>query len=389
MPTLNIPVGVENVRSYLVGSPDSPVDLSFVCRNGNIFWIHDGVVYRFQTPGSLMLCQDLDGISRFRGKAAFTSNEVVAAATRLISRLAISNNPIAALRPEVKTFGEGADTFPFYDITWPNPDAKGAFGYAASVEIDARTGKAVFMDLRDPGFYQPGAAQVISNNVQAPQTRTFVRRQLEVELPLPKPSEAQAKSAIERWLLLCGRLGLEVGADTNLLNVDWRKCYVYTNTSMTARPVVWQIVFRDGTWFSTYDGIPANYISKDACYSGLFMQRPPEEWARFRGKILQRWQDCAERLEALLITRVGLPKSVLEAYSPLPRFQEPEFGSDGISRVVVDWRDWPKELGTHSVSQTHLAFSAEFDAESGSICWISFDDPKIVRAVHDALHTVK
>src|SRR5438477_12788280 len=52
IPSDAVPTKPDDLKKYVVGSPRSPVDLLLVHRDGTRFWITDGAVSWFCTPGS-------------------------------------------------------------------------------------------------------------------------------------------------------------------------------------------------------------------------------------------------------------------------------------------------------------------------------------------------
>src|SRR5262249_35820353 len=106
---------------------------------------------------------------------------------------------------------------------------------------------------------------------------------------------------------------------------------------------------------------------------------------RFKGKVLKNWEDLAKGLEEKLIARAGVPKQLLDPFIPQIHINKVELGKETTKRVVVGWRNWPRNANrTVYVEETILAFRAEFDVESGELKWLNFHDPQFIGALRQA-----
>jgi hypothetical protein len=47
-----VPTKIDDLKHYVVGSPNSPIHLYLVDRQGTEFWLDGGVVYSYRTSGS-------------------------------------------------------------------------------------------------------------------------------------------------------------------------------------------------------------------------------------------------------------------------------------------------------------------------------------------------
>ena len=75
IPDNSVPKTPANLRKYIVGSPESPVDMCLFHRDGTSFFISEGVVQRFESPGSYFNLQDRSLVPRYTGVPALSSNK--------------------------------------------------------------------------------------------------------------------------------------------------------------------------------------------------------------------------------------------------------------------------------------------------------------------------
>ena len=166
-----IPRTTNDLQSFGIGSPYSPIEVYLIDRKGTQFWIRNGVVQQYISPGTFYYCPGgadyLSGaawVSQFTGRAALSSNEVVALSQRLLSRLAKSPWPPPDFKPvpEVDHPGPLPDGrgIPFYWVHWVRKEI--SLTAVTDVEIDARSGAVVELcvDFADWSF-----ARTISNRV--------------------------------------------------------------------------------------------------------------------------------------------------------------------------------------------------------------------------------
>jgi hypothetical protein len=385
-----IPTKAEDLQKYVVsGPPPIPAtDLYLVDRRRRQFWIHDGAVYSFSSPGSFKELQNPQALPKFQGTPTLGSNDVLELATTTVRHLAKQGNPIAGIQPKVIRPGNGSDPIPFYWIRWPNTN-QATFGLAppdvAFIEIDAREGLITFLDLRAKGFHDYGLAAQISNRVHAPdpQPQGPSRWELQHRSPLKRvqswSSTNEVIRAIGNWLALCQKLGVDPGSQTNVASVDWSRTFSYTNNELSRTIPTCQIVFSNGVIFESISGIAFSHFASDSCFSGSWEYMSVQERQRFKGKILKDWEGLAKDLERVLVHNVGIPKQLMTAYSAGQEIGRPKKGEETIARTVLAWRNWPRNAHRFvAVEETTLALQAEFDLETGELKWISFHDPHFI-----------
>ena len=385
IPVGTAPSDIKCFERVVFGSPESPVDLFFRTHSGGEFWIHDGVVCRFSCTDSILQLQDPERVRDFSGMLTLTSNEVVDIATTVVERIARKGNPTANLKPTVQTFEVGKRRLASYAITWPDTNMIGSFKHAAILEIDARKGQVVFMDLRAPGFYDFSFAQQISNTAYVPDMRPQTDAKRNGRIDLPRPNSDQTSHAVQSWMLLCAGLGVGTRSNTNVDSIDWGRTFVYTNEVGGATHSVCQIRFKDGTSFESIEDTAISHVERDACFCDDFMTRPEKEWDPFKGSIAKEWENLASQLELALTRNIGIPKKALSPFSPGRRFHSFKVGDQWIKRIVVDWRAWPSTPGTFSVSDARLALFAEFDLETGELKSIRFEDPTLIEILQKTI----
>src|SRR2546421_392851 len=93
MPDRDIPKAIDEIRHYIIGSPNSPTDVHLTGPTGVQFGIRDGAVYYYCTPQSFFREQDPARVARYTGTASFTSNEVLAFASSKLQRLTRAGRP--------------------------------------------------------------------------------------------------------------------------------------------------------------------------------------------------------------------------------------------------------------------------------------------------------
>jgi hypothetical protein len=298
--------------------------------------------------------------------------------------------------PTVKFAGKfRGDTVPFYLLTWqttgPVPaaagkrdDASGPFDLAAEMEIDARSGEIVSLSLVHPTFHDYAYALQISNLVHAPASVVVSRpRNLPAVKVLPTPQRDEVEQAIKGWRLLCGRLEVDPGGETNLSDVDWERSCLYRFTELSSKIPVCRVVFRNGTEFDSFKGTIFYLSCSDRCYGEHWQERPKAEWGKFKGKVSLHWEDLAKGFRQRLISGLGYSESDLSAYEPGPLFKPPEFGTEDVARAMVAWRIWPKRMlrpGEYIwIDETKLGFTAEFDLQTGAVKMFALSDPGLIR----------
>ena len=375
VPSFAVPRTTNDLESYVIGSPNRSIDVYLVHKRGTEFWIRNGVVGAYRNPGSFYDAQDPDLLPRFTGTPVMSSNEAVRFATDTINRLTRTNNPIAGLVPTVRSPGlTSVGLVPFYKIHWLIKQFP-AFRYDAEVEVDARKKQITKISLDAPEFRGPAMAQAISNQVYTPDPRVLssVTPVTKGERIAPYPTTNEVEHGIQQWLALCQKLDLDPGGQTNLSQVDWERCAVYTNELYSAMARVIQIRFRNGACFEAIDGIVFEHFGEDACFTGFWGDRPRAEWAPFEGKVLLKWEDRAKDFEGFVSHRLGIPIATIRALSPAPITHPADVVSEGRARILVRWLEWPKDQSqlTELESIPHK-ISCEFDLRDGKVKWVGF-----------------
>ncbi len=380
-----VPAKVDDLTKYIVMCPPSSltIDLHITTRKGAKFCVHEGGVQLFSNRQSYRELDDPRQIFRFQGIPKLSSNEALTLAERTIGKLIKRPELIAHIVPRIRSASEG---IPFYWISWSNTNSR-LMNLSAFLEIDARSGLITYAELNDPAFFDPQIAQQISNRVYKPDVTGPSQWSQQRKPPLKqlyaKPGTNDLVEAIISWKQFCQKLKLNPGAETEVASVNWGRSFTYTNNSLSSASPVLQVMFNNGTCFESIAGVAFSHYSPDACYTGFWQSMSRGEADRFRGKILKRWQDLAKELEKVLVERVGVPKRLMESFTPNTEINSTTVGTEGIKRVVIGWRNWPRDRDG-SEDQTVLAFEAEFDVESGELKWINFHDRDFVEALRVA-----
>ena len=211
------PEGVPHSRADLtkigIINPTTRFDLWLVQREGYEYWIRDGVVQGYASPDSFFRGQGLDVPARLRGRPTLSSNQVVELATGILGRLGKTGNPAEKIRPTVKTPGE-AD-LPFYLLRWP-VSTNALISPAAELEIDARDGSVVAVELSAEEYYDPAFAREISNRVYTPDPPRPRKPPKRPGQDQWTPTTNEVQLLVPAWLNFCKRLGLEPGNQTNV-----------------------------------------------------------------------------------------------------------------------------------------------------------------------------
>jgi hypothetical protein len=397
VPPAAVPQSASGVESCVIGTPYSPVDVYIRHRKGTEFWISDGIVEQFRSPGSFFQLQNLDIITRYLGAPQLNSNQVLELATRTLQKLVRNGNPLANREPIVKEAGKYRETpIPFYRFTWParKTGTTGAtstkvdlrsemFGFIAEMEIDARTGEIEQLFLIDRSFHDYAFAEQITNRVYKPEPKPVeVAKKRTGQRILPVPATNEIIRAIGKWLLVCERMGVNPGSQTNLTDVNWDQSCLYPFKQLSSKTSVCRVCFNNGTQFDTFNGIVINHCSWDECYRFDWQQRSREEWGPFMGKITEDWRNLAKNFEKLLKEKFGFPERALSPYEAGPHFKPYDVGTEEVIRLPVEWRQWPKRHlkpdEMISIEESKRGLVVEFDLRTGEIKMFSFWDPKLI-----------
>jgi hypothetical protein len=153
------------LHDCIVGSPSSPIELQVATAGGADFGIAEGAVYYFLTPGSLFRQGDPRQLDNYAGAAVLTSNQVIQIASNTLCHLLKTNASLSNGKPKLRQGGlYKGERMPFFQVEW-TAITPGAHMHGADVEIDARTGKVVFLQLFDDAFFDPVASKEIGKLV--------------------------------------------------------------------------------------------------------------------------------------------------------------------------------------------------------------------------------
>jgi hypothetical protein len=309
-------------------------------------------------------------------------------ATNTIQRLIKNGNPIAGIAPLIGHEGPPGNEFPFYTIIWPKV-IRGRDWRAALLEVDARSGLITHLELWDPGVFDFQLAQQISNRVSTPEPPTPSLWQLQHDPPLhrvqPFPATNDVVAGIKSWLWLCQRLGANPGGQANLESVWWDMSFRCTNRETIPFYTASSVTFSNGQHVYCHDGLAFSWFAPDACFTGFWEHMSPEDRDCFKGKVSLHWEDLAKNLEKVLVEKVGIPKALMVLFQAEEHIHRAEFGTFDVKRTVISWRNWPRNAHRFvSVDETRLAFTAEFDLETGELKSIWFQDEEFVPALRAA-----
>jgi hypothetical protein len=384
IPSREVPIGTSDLNKYLIGSPTSPADVFLFHKNGSSFEVRDGTVRWYCSPRSFFQLQDQHLVPQFMGHGTVDSSNAVEIARRALHQLVRTGVPISNSIPTVKLAGshEGQE-IPFFLLQFPALSPGSRRG--ADVEIDGRTGEIVFLHLWDETFSDTARAQRINDQVHAP-AAFAPRRPKKAAIPhfeAQRPTTNYVESALRNWAKFCSKIGCDPMGETNLSQVDWGRTWVYTNGPIADAfgvPVI-QVRLKSGACFESVQGIAFSHFSRNSCYTGDWSQRANAQWSAFRGRVLNNWETLASGFEHTLVPRL-VPGTALQPFTPKPMFKPPDIGTEAIKRLVVEWRNWPKNAGrTVWISETKPALRAEFDLENGKLEWVEFESPDLVKAL--------
>lgn len=371
VPPEAVPQSVQDLASYTIGrGPFFPIDVYLRHKRGTHFIIGNGAVSYYTNPRSYFHLQDPELIPQWTGTAKLTTNEVVELATRTVRALVKSGDPLTNGGPVIRAAGyyQGR-LIPFYQISWPHP----IWRDTATVEVDARDGMIVTVDLLHDCFEDQDLAERIKSQVYRPEPPPSLPAGRKSLLPVPERKDVER--AIATWLRTCPQIWIHPGSYTNLADVDWDESVVYRLPSFTRKPIC-RVAFRNGTQFDAVDGGVINHGSTNCYY-------PPVEygWKRFQGRINYRWQELAERFQKRLETHFGMTERALSRFQAEPhRLVEEKVGDRGLTRVEVIWYARSKRPSMTHKHDRAVGFMAEFDLESGRVEGFGFHDPDLIKA---------
>ncbi|HVV73959.1 MAG TPA: hypothetical protein VHI52_21070 [Verrucomicrobiae bacterium] len=392
-----IPKSINDIRIKGVGSPNSPIDIAVQCRGGAHYIISDGIVHNFNSNRSVFREQNPDRLDAYEGISIVNSNQALTIASNVLQRFIKPGFALRKAIPRIHQAGvydwlppSQQHPMPFYEVEWPSVSDCPC---GAIVDIDGRNGKVVQLFLCDIAYSDFARAEKIKSQVYHPEADQRPKPVRETYIAMmqkhhyPPPTEAYAREAIPKWLSFCRKIGCDPGSQTNVSDIRWDASWVHTN--LLTGPPVCEIRFKNGVYFHSIQGVTLSHYCADACFTGLWGERPRQEWAPWWAKCTKDWKDwkaLAKALEPVLVEQLGIPKELLARYHPMPGVKPPEPGKWGYTRLLVQWRDFPL-VGEVAVSDTKLGFQAEFDLQTGALKWLSFfpgEDPRFRDALRAA-----
>lgn len=254
VPMADVPRSAANVQKVMIGSPSRPDDLFLWEANGARFTVSDGTVEYFESPGSYFHRRGFRDIPRVSSKDALTRDLTEDLALKLASnalqKLIRTTNTLAGLVPRTSHVGPSSKGFaPFFQFEWP-PLTRSPHG--ATVEVNGRTGKIVFVQLLDTVF-RNSQKEDISDGAFAPEKTEVIASHVATSVKgyYAQPTTNDVRKAIQSWLSLCAKLGVPPGTETNLADVNWDRTWLYTNEEISATLPVCQIRFQNGACFES------------------------------------------------------------------------------------------------------------------------------------------
>ena len=300
-----------------------------------------------------------------------------------IQRLAGAHNLLTNVVPVMRAAGEyRGQPIPLYRVNWANPEAP--LRRLASMEIDARTGEIVGVDLFSRGFRDEEAARKITEQVYTPEQAQPARQRMAETYNGPPPTTNQAVETIANWLLVCRKLGMNPGSQTNLADVDWERCSIGTNRAGGILTPVCCVHLKNGNGFTSLNGGVIGFVPSDMYWGPTWGIRSKADKERFYGTITRHWEDLARNFRRLLIQNFGFREKDLAPLDPVPTYGPGEVGAEGVNtRVNVVFGRFPRRDGKLPQQAAYCdascyAIMVEFDLNSGEIKGFGFVDRKLM-----------
>ncbi|HEX5219727.1 MAG TPA: hypothetical protein VFZ59_09180 [Verrucomicrobiae bacterium] len=377
VPSRDIPLGPENIRRVVVGSPFSPFGVYLETLKGSSYEVIDGSIRRYETATSFMNLQDPQRLPEFLGPARVSSNEVFQLAVATIQRLTKQGKPKTDGSIKIETAGKGRGVqIPFYYVNWSLTNS--VQGHAASVEIDARTGEITYMHLPDPCFRDYALAQQISNRVFTPAPPHVSPLGHPSHRVLPYPPTNEVEQVIVTLAEVCGRLGMSIGSQTNTSGVDWDRSYSITNSQLSGSVPVYQIRFTNGANTASFRGAIIGYQLPDA-YGNI--DAPPVDPKRFSGTVTKSWKDLAESFEAALKYHFGFSEDFFMNSKAVTAWGNADapIGKETHIPIMVMWLPYVDPSAGNEAKRSVMQmakqgpkFNVEFNLQTGEIKSFAF-----------------
>ncbi len=366
-----VPTQASDLERCVIGRPGSgpgwAVHLVLTHHNGTQFWIRDGAIYGYSSPGSFFTLQDPALVPMFAGTTTLTSNDVVQLAEQTLRRLVKNGDPLRDGPPRVQYASElEGKRIPFFRVSWPHKRLGATT--AAQVEIDGRSGKIVCLDLWAEEFFDRALQEEIKRKVHAPELPKPTRRSEHANSP--KPTADYVSQAITNWLSFCGKLELQPGSQRTLAGVDWDETFLWSRWGIYSNGVCiapfCRIKFKNGAFFDSIDGTVFSHHGSDAAFAEGGTTTGSLLRGGFEGQPTKHLDELLRSLQARISTRLGLPGAFFEQTSP-KRISPTEFSAGrSLTRANVCWRRLPPQPNADEEMENMRGhFTAEFDLLTG------------------------
>ena len=330
-----VPKSTSDLQHCVVGSPRSRFDLHLVHQRGTLFWIEDGAVVGYRSPGSFFNVQNLELLDYFRGPARLSTNEVVALAEKTARRLVKHGEPFTNGAPQLLPAGHFRDgeQIPFYRGNWPG---KGLFGYVAQIEVDARDGSIPALWVGGPQFRDLPYLAEISNRVwraDPPAARKLAA------VTRPPGSWAlgtnEAAQALANARLVLARFKLQPGPGEDLSGINWQGSGGAPGAGFQLRTNFCFMYFTNGARIYSAEGRLFSYGSADGWNAGS--GTPEAVRQRYYGRIAYHWKLLARDFESVLCRDFGFTEREISGLVRLAQRPGAPFGQTGDACAEVIW----------------------------------------------------
>jgi hypothetical protein len=381
VPPHTAPAEISDLQAWVVGSPSSKIEVCITAKNGSRFGIRDGAVDWFHSKGSFFETQDFSSIERYLGECALKQEECLPFATRMLRRLVKSGDPLATCKVYVQRASSyQGKPIPFFRVTWC--DTNWYSMSVAELEVDARSATIVAVGLHATNFFDPALAQEITDRVYTPDPVVPQQPDPPRKRVLPYPSKAQSEKAIANWLLFCEKVGVATGGADTVEQINWEKSFLYVHPRVSTTSPVCRITFTNGGIFESVDGVVLDHFCPDSCFFNDYIER--RAWTNFQGRVEKRWEDLATALEGRLSDSLGIPKAVMDQLRPFVHNQAAAPGKVGLTRTVIQWRQWIQPTHEMTDDELPLVFMAEFDLQNGETKWVNLFNPGFLGLIPSA-----